>query len=66
MFIPHTAGNTEYNTNKEEWIEYLNNWVNNLIETINPEPPVVLCFHPTDLKRVSSRSEKEISFSNVR
>ncbi len=51
MFIPHTAGNSEYNTNKEEWMEYLNTWINNIIETINPEPPVVLCFHPTDLEK---------------
>lgn len=51
IFVPHTSGNTEYITNKEKWKAALNIWIEDLIQEINPESPIVLCFHHNDLKK---------------
>ena len=50
FFIPHTTGDVEWSNNRDSWMKELENWVEDAIRKINPDPPHVLCFHHTDIR----------------
>ena len=51
LFIPHTSGDVEWASDKKVWMTQISDWVEKVIYEVCPEPPVVLCFHQTDIKQ---------------